>query len=276
MQANETPHQALQRLVDELEKHRHARGHVDAEHYRKAHVEVSSLLRNVPLVHGQNEIERFRSALAERRLRTRGELKMKQLDAETYLRLGDVVYTAAGVLYPDRRFAFVFAPRVEDGRKVDASPWDAGSFYRSLCSHLPAAHEGLDRREVFLAYTLPSPEYREYLVHYVTTLFRSGHGYLGFEMPRLPDPLGAICEKFTSRVFEVRLAGSVPLETWSIEKIFAPKGSGDRASLDLRSLLDPFEREKQIVWYRGASSNLQREVCTWLVQRAARAGGAHA
>jgi hypothetical protein len=212
----------------------------------------------------------------ERRLRTREELGMDQLSAESYFGLGNVVYTAAGFLYPDSRFAFVLSPDVESGRKVDASPWDSALFYRLLCPHLPAAPHDLKRREVFLTYTLPAPEYREYLVHYVATCFRSGHDYLSSKMPIFKDPLRAISDRFHSRVFEVRLGGSVPLETWSIEKIFVPQDSGDRKSLELRKFLEPFHRNKKIEPYESARHTLQHKVRTWLIERAVRVGRSYA
>ncbi len=276
MRPGETPPQALRRLRIELEQHRRAGGNAHIEHHREALPGVASLLDRVPLVHGVNDPGKFRAAVEGRSLRSGVGLGRYPFASEEYLGLNNVVYTAAGILYPDRQFALVLTPSVEEGRAVDASPWDSGAFYKSLCRHLPSAPASPERRDVFLAHTLPAPEYRSYLIDYVATCFRSGQDYLGSGEPAYPDPLGAICNSLFSSSFEVRFAEPIPLESWSVEMIFVPRDVGDRVALVLRRILEPFHRKKKVHYYDSARRTLQDEARTWLRDQLLRTGGRHA
>jgi hypothetical protein len=270
----ETPKLALARLLDDLGSQRRLAGVECVQHHRNVLPGTKALLGAVPLLHGVTDIDRFRRAVTDRALRPRASVGMPRLEAEDYLRLKDVVYTAAGILYPDRAFALVLSPSVEESRAADASPWDSASFYRSLCPHLPPAKDSSKRLEVFLSHTLPAPEYRQFLVDYVATHFSSGRAYLSAEQPTFADAAGAFCDSFTSRVFEVRFDGDVPLETWSVDMIFVPRDAGGRESLALRRLLEPFSKKNRVQRYEGSKDTLQDRARSWLIDRLSRSPGA--
>lgn len=268
MIASETAPAALARLLTELDEHRRAGGEERIRHHRDKMPEAETLLRRVPLVHAVNDLSKFMGALQDRALRSRADLGWLNHAAEEYFGLRDCVYVAAGVLYPDSRFAFVLSPRSEDEQKVEATPCDSGSLYSSLRPDLPRA-PAPDLAALFHACTLPSPQYREYLVHYVASCFGSAVDYLVRGEARYSDPHGIICDRFTSKVFEVRFRERLPLETWTLEAIFMPRDAEGRASLRLRKALEPYSRRGiQVLHYPGGQELLQVKVRNWILERA--------
>lgn len=276
MKPNETVQDALRRLRQELEQHRIAGGPAHVAHHAAALPGVSALLAHVPLVHGVNDLSKFKSALKDGELRAGTVLGRAPWPSELYFDLGNVVYTAAGVLYPDRQFALILTPDVEDGRRAEASPWDSGAFYKSLCEHLPPATDGdRQRRDAFVAHTLPAPTYRAYLLDYVTTHFASGSAYLTPSTPHLyQDALNAINDRFTSRVFEVRFSEPIPLASWSVEMIFVPRME-PRESLALRKALGVFWKHNKVTVYRGGTDTLHDVARKWIFDKLAHEGGSH-
>lgn len=268
MNTSETAPAALARLLTELDEHRRAGGEERVRHHKEKLPEAEALLRKVPLVHAVNDFGKFMGALQDRALRSRVDLGSLNHAAEEYFGLRGCVYVAAGVLYPDSRFAFVLSPRAEADREVDASPCDSGSLYKSLCPDLPRA-PAPDLAALFRACTLPSPQYREYLVHYVASCFGSATDYITRGAAPYSDPRGIICGSFTSRVFEVRFRGQVELESWNLEAIFMPRHAEGRGSLRLRKAIEPYSRRGIQVWhYPGGLDLLQMKVRDWILERA--------
>lgn len=277
MHPGETPQLALQRLQAELERHRLASGQAHVVHHREVLPGAAAVLAEVPLVHGIKDIGKFRSAVIhDRELRSARNLSRPALESEIYFGLGEVLYTSAGILYPDRRFAVILSPSVEEGRTAEASPWDSGAFYRALCRHVPPPDASTARRDVFLAHTLPPPAYRAYLVDYIATCFRSGQAYLCAEAPVYRDPLGAFCDSFFSRVFEVRFAEPIPLSSWSVEMIFIPRDAGNRESFAFRRSLEQTFSGKRVRTYDEGRRTLQDTVRSWMLDRLIREGRLHA
>ncbi len=187
----------------------------------------------MPLVHGMREASHLRSALDAGALLSREQLELPPLPSEAYLRIKDAVYTCAGVLYPQRRIALVFAAAAEDNAEVTASPWDTGSLCasRSICPGLPLGPAG-DRRTLFEKTCLPAPHYRTYLVNYVSACFRTPDDYLDQKPHLYPDPAGALSsEKRMARLFEVRFRTRLPIRRDTLLVAFLPKRAGGREYL---------------------------------------------
>lgn len=273
MHAAETHTDALARLLGDLEQHRRGTGHGHVQHHTDVLASVTAHLDELPLVHGMNQAWRFLRAVGEGALRSRAALGMAPLPSETYFGLQDMVYTAAGILYPDKQFAFVLSPHIEEDLKGDASPCDSGSLFHSLCPHLPRP-PAPEIARLFLSFTLPSPQYREYLVHYVASCFDSALDYLDLPRPHsFPDPHGVLCANFTSRVFEVRFKERIPLHDWRVEAVFLTRNDGDRDWLRARKALDAFQQRGlgiDVRTCRGASDLLQSRVRDWIIERASR------
>jgi hypothetical protein len=183
------------------------------------------------------------------------------------LGLGEPVYTSAGAVYPSRETALVLRPVVEDGARVEASPWDSGAFYKSLSANL--AKEPEAQRAIFAGATLPAPDYREYLVQYVATCYDCVEDYVQGRPHRFQDPLGILDPKrWDSRVFEVRFQRTIPIDEMTLMAIFLPnwiKGSKKYESM-LGYLGVLRGAGVEVVYYRGDREQLQPQVREWLVK----------
>jgi len=258
---------SLAHLLAELEKVRVAPGNeACADSYRQTLPAISRQLSTVPLVHGTPTRQGFESILLDGALRSRADLRSTLLPSEAYLGLhGGRVYTAAGVLYPDRDFAFVLSHQVERRAKASATPWDSGCFYKRLCPDLPAAPDQR-RRTVFHERSLPAPEYRQYLVEYVASCFQSAQAYLRQETPTWPDPLRAMSSDPLSQVFEVRFEGRVPVDHTTVMAVFVTINGGGQLALDVDRALEPLRNQGvRIYEVSGAKRNLVWEVQKWML-----------
>jgi hypothetical protein len=192
---------------------------------------------------------------------------------EQYLGIGDVVYTSAGVLYPDARVAFVLSPSVEGSRDATASPWDSGAFHDSLCAELPQPPDPA-RREMFARYHLPAPEYRKYLVAYVASCYRVWWHYLDLAQPiAFRDPLGALDRKSApSRCFEVRVPGSIELTDATLLAIFMLRRAEPLDPAVAEALASLRGHGVKVSYPSGSSKHLEQQVRAWIRERLEEAG----
>jgi hypothetical protein len=256
----------LQALLDELANHR---GDLLGDHsqtYDRVLPDARKLER-VPLVHGTDRIENLETIAAARALVSRTARGEGQSPPEQYLGIEDVVYTSAGVLYPDARIAFVLRPGVEGTRVTTASPWDSGAFCRSLCSALPQPPDPA-RREIFARYHLPAPEYRMYLVAYVASCYRVWWHYLDLGQPvAFRDPVGALERSSApARCFEVRVTGRIDLMDTTLLGIFVLRNAGPFAPLVADMLASLKGRGVAVSYCSGASRSLEKHVRDWIWQ----------
>jgi hypothetical protein len=257
------PQAKLDLLVKELATSVEQTGPNRVSGARRNLLRAEQILGRTPLLHGMREANHLLGALRGRALLSRQQLGMSRLPSETYLGIQDVVYTCAGVLYPKRRFALVFAYTAEENADVTASPWDTGSLcshHSPLCRTLPLPPSE-HRRVLFEKTCLPAPHYRKYLVHYVASCFRSPEDYL-FQRNHLhDDPAQAMsADKWQSRLFEVRFRTSVPITEKSVLALFVPTRAGDRQSLEIRELFDRIKGPKATLHQYGNEDRLVAEV----------------
>lgn len=262
----EEPKVRLQELLEELAI---CRGDLHGERcqsYERA-LPGARKLERVPLVHGMDRIENMQAIVEAGALLSRTARGHGQSAPEQYLGIDDVVYTSAGVLYPDARIAFVFGSRVEGSGATTASPWDSGAFCRSLCSSLPQPPASV-RRELFARYRLPAPEYRMYLVAYVASHYRVWWHYLDLGRPvGFGDPVGAL-ERNTApaRCFEVRVPGKIELTDRTLMAIFVLRSSAPFAPPVADMLAALKEGGVAVSYCSGASGNLEKHVREWIRQ----------
>lgn len=227
------------------------------------------LLGKAPLSHGMREVSQLLSALEGRALLPHARLdpRPRVVRSEKYLGIEDVVYTSAGVFYPNRRIALLFRSSVEEGADVSASPWDTGSLCASteICPHLQPIDAGEERRALFQKMALPAPYYREYLTHYVAACFGSPEDYLYMAKSRHTDPAGALASgKWQSQVFEVRFRSRIPILPTTLVAAFVPTLAGDRDSLRLGELLNELEKQAVDVQEYDNFARLGRTVREWI------------
>jgi hypothetical protein len=259
-------HPQLEELMEELQACVEQTGPTRVSSTRQNLARAEQLLRRSPLVHGMREASHLRSALEGRALRSRNWLKLPTLPSEQYLGFRDVVYTCAGVLYPQRRIALVFAWSAENAAEVTASPWDTGSFCASdrLCPGLPLP-PAEDRRVLFQKTCLPAPQYRTYLVHYVASCFGAPEDYFSQRNHRYDDPARAMsAEKWQSRVFEVRFRVSLPITSTSLLALFLPRNMSNRDSLAIRALFDRIKGPGATLREYENEHRLVSEVRSWI------------
>jgi hypothetical protein len=260
------PQAHLQELLDELASHRGELLGERSQSYDRV-LSGARKLEHVPLVHGMDKIENLRALVETRALISRTARGEGQSPPEQYLGIEDVVYTSAGVLYPDARIAFVLKPSVESTRATTASPWDSGAICRSLCSALPQPPHPA-RREVFTRYHLTAPKYRTYLVAYVASCYRVWWHYLDLGQPvAFGDPAGALERNSApARCFEVRVTGRIELTDTTLLAIFMLRNAKPFEPLvaDMLELLR--ERGVVVSYCSGASKNLEKQVREWIRQ----------
>ena len=254
----------LQKLLGDLER---CRSDDDERRlsYDSILTETRQRLHGVPLVRGITRHEHFRDAL-DVGLQPRNLVRGDASAVEEYLGLNGVVYTSAGILYPEREFAIVLTARVDTEFPVEATPWDTGAMCRSLCPTIPRP-PAPERREVFLKYRLAAPYWREYLVHYVASCYSSPIDYLTLGGHAYQDPLGALSLTWTSRCFEVRIHGSVRLEPARLEVIFSRRDKGGAEFLATRARLSALEKQGVQVKYYNGWERLPTLVQQWMCSR---------
>jgi hypothetical protein len=255
----------LGELLDDLER---CRAGDDSRRgsYHATLEETRRRLHDVPLVRGITKREHFARALRhglEPRLLIRGDASF----SEEYLGIESVVYTSAGILYPEKEFAIVLSSQIDDEFPVDATPWDTGALCRSLCPGVPRP-PAPERRELFLKYRLRAPHWREYLVHYVASCYGAPGDYLTLQPHRYQDPLGALGKGWTSRCFEARIAACISLEPTRIAAIFSRRDKGGVEFLPARARLRELEdRGVNVQYYSGGWQRLRGLVQQWMCSR---------
>ncbi len=257
----------LDALLAELEELRGPAHGDRASVYERVRPDAQRCLPHVPLVHGSGSIDDVNSILAEGFLCSRQGRGKKANRREAYLGIDDVVYTAAGILYPDARVGFVFRPDiVEEPDGVLASPWDSGAICSSLRQDLPKPPEP-QRRQLFERYSLPAPMYRVYLACYVASCYRHWWHYLdlGTAKPAFGSPCNALGRHARSRSFEVRIPSRIPVTTSSLLAVFITlrdQPLSPAASDCLRRL----ERAGVVVKSLSNASppSLQRHIFAWV------------
>ena len=260
------PRARLQELLDELTACRGDELGARSQSYARV-LPHAHRLERVPLVHGTDRIENLEAIAEARALVSRTARGVGQSPPEQYLGIEDVVYTSAGVLYPDARIAFVLRPGVELTRVTTASPWDSGAFCHSLCPALPQPPDPA-RRGIFARYHLPAPEYRRYLVAYVASCYRVWWHYLDLGQPvAFRDPVGALERNSApARCFEVRVAERIDLMDTTLMAIFALRNAGPFVSLVADMLASLKGRGVAVSYCSGASRSLEKHVRDWIRQ----------
>ena len=254
----------LAELLTELADLRAANAH-RVQHFARVLPDASRRLEQIPLLHGIRNTQDLEDVVRNG-LRSRTQRGDGPSEPEQRLGIVDVVYTAAGLLYPQKQAALIFSHRAEGAAEVSASPWDSGAFCRSLCPHLPPAATDGRRRELFARYSLSAPDYRTYLVQYVSSCFGSAEDYLGSRAHRYPDPLGALdAARWTSRIFEVRFQTRLALTPETLLAIFLPR---EAASPQMERRLNRLQQAGvHIRAYNGVMSSLDKEVRRWMRTR---------
>ncbi len=254
----------LRELLGDLERCRSADAKRAAS-YAAILADTRRRLADIPLVRGITRHEHLRDAL-DAGLVPRNLVRGDASSAEAYLGLEGVVYTSAGILYPEREFAVVLTARVDTEFRVEATPWDTGALCRVLCPTLPRP-PAPERREIFLKYRLAAPHWREYLVHYVASCYHSPIDYLTLGNHAYPDPLGALGPAWQSRCFEVRIHSSVRLEPTRLEVIFARRDKGGVEFLATRARLGALEKQGVQIKYYNGWERLPLLVQQWMCSR---------
>jgi hypothetical protein len=258
------PQARLQELLGELAAHRGDPFGDCSQSYDRALPDARKL-EHVPLVHRMSRVDDLTMVVEARALLSRKSRGGAASKPEDYLGITDVVYTSAGTLYPDARVAFVFSPLAERAG-AEASPWDSGALCRSLCPGLPRPPEPA-RRELFIRYTLPAPQYRSYLVHYVASCYRVWEHYLDLGCAHaFSDPAQVLETHPRSRSFEVRVPGRIAVSESFLLAVFLRDVD---LPLDARVTrwLDVIERAGVIVEQCSGSSRLLEEhVRLWILR----------
>jgi hypothetical protein len=266
MSTADMPRTRLEALLRELEARRQLNGSECCMSYEQQLRTCHQLAQGVLLFHGSSSVDLLQKIVQAGALLSRAKLGQDPFDTQAYLGLTDWVYTSAGLLHPDRPVALVFGPEAEEQeQRVEASPWDTGAFCKSLCPSLPAMPGNPERRDRFRDHTLPSPEWREYMAHYVASCFGSLQDYLKGRPHRWSDPLGALGPNRLSRVFEVRFHERLPLKISTVKAIFVPRLVGDRKFLSLRKALNELSRQRvHVEYYDGAEMLLREKLDRWM------------
>jgi hypothetical protein len=254
----------LQELLGDLERCRSS-DHARRQSYDSILTETRQRLHGVPLVRGITRREHFWDALT-RGLAPRSVVRGDASPPEGYLGIEGVVYTSAGILYPDKEFAIVLSAGIDTKWDVEATPWDTGALCRSICPTMPRP-PAPERKEVFLKYRLMAPAWREYFVHYVASCYGSPVDYLTLAGHAYQDPLGALSDHWTSRCFEVRIRGCVPLQPPHLEVIFSRRDKGGADFLSTRRRLKALEDQGVHVSYYGSRDRLAILVQRWMCSR---------
>lgn len=215
----------LQRLLAKLRVCREQADKALRDDYPGRLGAMEQQMSGVPLIHGTS-LNFLNDIWKTQALRSRKELGMAELDHQRCFNTYGAVYVSAGVMYPERQVAIAFSPGVEEdvGLRVDASPWDTGTFYKYVALSMGLKTE-TDRLRFFREHTLRAPVYRKYLIDYVATCFRSADDYLRRRPYIHPDPGGVMAvrpDDFFLRVFEIRCFPRLSLRTDSIEAVFLP------------------------------------------------------
>lgn len=248
----------LDNLLRELARCREEQGPPCQQNYQQGGPKTK-VLHRVPLVHGLDRREALDDILRAQALRSRQALGRTPLPHQALFETTNAIYTAAGVLHPNRTIALVLSPQAEERSRADASPWDSGWF------HKEASGTKAQIREVFLLRSLPAPFYREYLVDYVATCFTCPQDYLNRRSPRFKDPAGIFPqEDRLSRAFEVRFADTLPLDPGrSLLAVIAPfHGGGPHGGYELAAQLR--QLKVQLLTYPGSSKEAFERVARWI------------
>jgi hypothetical protein len=267
----------LELLLGRLEHTRRAGGESRCRHYELVHREVHAALYRVPLVHGLRRADDLISIIEAGSLRARPvrQPHTRPIESERRLGIPPSIYTAAGVLYPNRELALIFRTAVEDGAEADATPWDSGHFCKSRHGQLEHASDD-ERKRLFWSCTLPPPEYREYLVAYVASCFRSAEVYIDNQPHCYPDPLDVLDpDNRYSRIFEVRFREALDVAPNHLLAVFLP---GNRS----RNVRGPLHQHLQelrganveICYYSVANQKLRPAVRDWMRRHLSIAHGA--
>jgi len=257
----------LEMMITRLEEGRGDETH--RTHYERVLPRARMLLQQICLIHGVVDRRRFEAIVRTGELRSKRLLESIPSTAQEQLGTDQDVCTSAGILYPNRPFAFLFSHRAEAGRDVEASPFDSAKFLKGkLVPHLT----GATREQFFQAHSLPTPHYREYLVTFVASCFDSPEAWLSQRRHRFIDPEGILSEDPLSGVFEVRFRERLPLDS-HLEAVFLP---GIRDDLGNQAILDEVEhlvtQGVEICYYEDAREELRARMRQWVIEHLPREG----
>jgi hypothetical protein len=196
-------------------------------------------LRETPLLHCVRRPRDLRPVLAATCLLSRRQRNTTspQNSSEVELDIDDRVYASVGYVYLPATVALVFRASIEDA-SVEATPWDTGMFVARLTPSWSQA----ERRRFHHMYSLPSPEYRSYLVACAASLFQDPAHYLtgGPMIRQIPVELtrnGRMAQTFEAKFFQ-RITTSAD----QLQAVFLDQR-------ELRSMPDEVKR-----WLQGLSS----------------------
>lgn len=253
-------------LISELEKRCLERGR--KELYERNLTCVANL-ENAPLVHGVPRASDMIGIFQQKALLSLESRGKDSTDrpVSKYLGLKDVVYVSVGILYPDAEFAMIFSHKAEEGRCVQASPWDAGWFVGAHC-----ANEDECDVEVwcnmFQKYTLVNPDYRKYFVCHVSAFYGKPGDYLRSIPPiyKDEDVVNLVDGNALSRSFEVRFPGRLDVNENTLLAVFYLTSA--RGSLhSVGCALEDLERHGVEIVTCDSSHQLSSQVMTWVMRR---------
>jgi len=256
----------LQKLLDELSATRGHTGEARHSHYNSVLVSVQATLGDVPLVHGMTSVPDLLRVFSDGCLRGRRDRSPERgaMKPEHILGIPSCIYTAAGVLYPERNVALVFRSSVETDNEVSASPWDSGHFCNAQQGSLRDLSQE-QRRSLFWSHSLPSPAYREYLVHYVASCFDSATDYIDNRPHRYADPLGALThDRWQSRIFEVRVRERLTVDAPRLLAVFIPRYHRVTFTEDFDRHEQALEGAGVSIRYYGTREKLKSVVSSWM------------
>ena len=268
----------LRLLLNKLQASRQTRKEF-LDDYPVQMMTVREQIGDVPLIHGTSP-QNLINIWNVKALRSREQLGKAELDHQRCFNTYGAVYASVGVMYPQRQVAIAFSPSIEEDvdMRVDASPWDTGSFYKQVASSIGLKTEE-DRLTFFREHTLDAPEYREYLVDYVATCFQSAEDYLRHGDYKYPDPAGVMAVNPNNsflRVFEVRSYPQLNLRPEKIEVVFLPSPISSRELLQVASEMRSAGINIEYYGQRrtgqretnATSADLQSDVTDWICKRA--------
>lgn len=123
------------------------------------------------------------------------------------------------------------------------------------------------RRQLFEHYTLPAPDYRQYLIHYVASCYRRPVDYLCGRTHAFSDPAGALCEHSRSRNFEVRIPDRLAADATSLQAVFVRQTRPPVPA----ALADWLHRLQvagvEVKRSTGSKEHLAATVRTWILQQ---------
>lgn len=246
------PREQLQRLLDRLAAHRSAQAG-NAQHFAVVRSAVERHLRTVGLVHGISKDLRSGSSrdilvkvLEASALRSPELLGKSPSQGQKHSRTSGWVCTSAGPLYPSRNIGLVFRHSAESGRTVEASPFDSGAWFKEAKGQ---SEEALARRfQQFREFTLPAPEYREFLGALVASCFENSDAYLRGEAPKFQAMEGLEPKSKLKLGFEVRFKDVLPLDS-HLYALVLEERRDDAALFELQPMLSQLESMGVQVYY---------------------------